>query len=36
LEHYQAVIDSKGSSATAIEKAKAFQAKAYRGFAVDG
>jgi tetratricopeptide (TPR) repeat protein len=36
LEHYQAVIDSKGSSGTAIEKAKAFQAKAYRGFSVDG
>jgi tetratricopeptide (TPR) repeat protein len=36
LEHYALVVDSKGSSASTIEKAKLFQERPYKGFQVDG
>jgi tetratricopeptide (TPR) repeat protein len=36
LEHYRAVVDGSGSSKSAVEKAEAFLAKPYRGYASDG
>ncbi len=36
LDHYRVVVDSSGSSKTAVEKAKALLEKTYRGYAIDG
>jgi hypothetical protein len=36
LDHYRAVVDSSGSSKSAVEKAKTLLERPYRGYATDG